>query len=87
MSLLNGPIVNVLTSKGNVKTLNQVSSLIKNPWNYNSPKIFNFSRINDHKCRNINLSLDLTKLWNTLGFKENNQREVKTFKKNDQNSQ
>ena len=87
MSLLDGLIVNVLTSKGNVKTLNPVSSLIQNPWNYNSPKFFNFARINGHKCRNRNLSLDLTKLWNILGFKEHNQRKVKTFKKNDQNSQ
>ena len=68
-------------------TLNPVSSLIQNPRNYNSPKSFNFSRINGHKCRNRNSSLDLTKLRNTLSFKENNQREVNTFKKNDQNSQ
>ena len=68
-------------------TLNPVSSLIQNPLNYNSPKSSSFARINGHKCRNRNSSLDLTKLWNTFSFKENNQREVNTFKKNDQNSQ
>ena len=67
-------------------TLNPVSSLIQNPLNYHSPKSSSFARINGHKCRNINSSLDLTKLGNTLSFKENNQREVNTFKKNDQNS-
>ena len=84
MSRLVGPIVNVLTPKGNVKTLKPVSSFNQNPWNYNSPKIFNFARINGHKCRNRNSSLDLIKLWNILGFKEHNQRKIKTFKKNDQ---
>ena len=68
-------------------TLNPVSSLIQNPLNYNSPKSFSLARINGHKCRNRNSSLDLTKLWNTFSFKKNNQREVNTIKKNDQNSQ
>ena len=86
MSRLDGPIVNVLTSKGNVKTLNPVSSLIQNPWNYNSPKFFDFWRINGNKCRNRNSSLDLVKLWNILSFKEHNQRRVKKFKKDDPNS-
>ena len=68
-------------------TLNSVSTLIINPLNYNSPKSFSFARINGHKCRNRNSSLDLTKLWDTFSFKENNRGEVNTFKKNDQNSQ
>ena len=68
-------------------TLNLVSSLIQNPLNYNSPKSSSFARINGHKCRNRNSFLDLTKLWNIYSFKENNQREVNAFKKNDQNSQ
>ena len=68
-------------------TLNPVSSLIQNPLNNNSPKSSSFARINGHKCRNRNSSLDLTKMWNTFSFKENNQREVNTLKKNDQNSQ
>ena len=75
-----------MASKGNVKTLNPMSSLIQNPWNYNSPKFVNFAKINGHKCRNRKSSLDLVKLLNILGFKEHNQRRVKTFKKNDQNS-
>ena len=68
-------------------TLNPESSLIQNQLNYNSPKSSSFARINGHKCRNINSSLDLTKLWNTFSFKENIHREVNIFKKNDQNSQ
>ena len=78
--------MNILSLKDNVLTLNLVSSLSLNPSNYKSPKFVKLERINGHKCRNINSSLDLVKLWNILSFKEHNQKRVKTFKKNDPNS-